>query len=238
MNEKILTIIVPAKNEEQEVANTLMGITDLAKIKNLDVEIIAINDGSRDKTLEILKKMQEKIDNLIIVNHIESLGVGASFLEAVKIANGKYVFMVPGDNENDPSLIFEKISEIKDEDLLVSYVINKEKRSFFRRLISSFYTFLVNKSFGMNLKYFNGTSLYRTDMIKKLDIKSTGFFFTAEILIKSLSNPINYKEVGILLNEVEQLKSNALTWNSLKVICHDYFQTFHWFYFSKKRVCR
>lgn len=82
MNKKI-SIVVPIFNEQSVVNDTIERIKKTVP----DSEIIVINDGSSDDTLEILKT----INNIKIINHPYNLGYGASLKHGIKIATGKWI---------------------------------------------------------------------------------------------------------------------------------------------------
>lgn len=227
---KTLAIIIPARNEEEQIANTVKGAFASINDYKIKTEVIIVNDGSTDKTGDILLNLAKTFPSIIIINHEKSQGLGAAFLAGCRVATSDYVFLLPGDNENDPASILANFNLIGDYDVLISYVINPESRSIFRQRISSLYTFLMNKSFGHNLRYFNGTSIYKVEILKKLSIQSTGFFFSAEILLKILKQSNRYIEVPIKLNILKQTKSSALSIRSFKEVFKGFIHMLVWQY--------
>lgn len=228
---KIVSIIVPAKNEEEQIANTIEGAFRSMEFFGVLGEVIAVNDGSVDKTGYILEDLAKKYPRLKIINHENSKGLGAAFFAGLEQTQSIYAFLLPGDNENDPASVLTHLKSIKDEDVLITYVSNPEQRSFFRQKISKIYTFIINVAFGHELRYFNGTSLYKVSSVRNLTIKSQGFFFTAEILLKLLKNGARYKEVSICLTDVKQKKSSAISLKSLKGVVKGFFYMLYWQYF-------
>ena len=232
---KTLSIIVPAKNEEVEIANTIHGaFKSLAKF-GLSGEVIAVNDGSTDQTETILVNLQKNYPSLRVITHSESQGLGAAFLSGIQSAKMDYAFLLPGDNENDPESVMVHVQDLNQEDVLVTYVENPEERSAFRQKLSRSYTHIINLAFGHKLKYFNGTSLYKVSVIKKINLESRGFFFTAEILLKLLRGDAKYKEVPIRLTSVKQTKSQALSWKSLKEVIKGFSRMLYWQYVVSRR---
>lgn len=95
--EKILSIIVPAYN----VALYLFhGVETMLKHENAGkIEVIIVNDGSKDNTVEVAKKLQKKYsDDIIKIIDKENGGHGSTINEGVKIARGKYVRIIDGDD--------------------------------------------------------------------------------------------------------------------------------------------
>nr|BDT30112.1 glycosyltransferase family 2 protein [Bacteriovorax sp. HI3] len=232
---KTLSIIVPARNEEAEIANTIHGAFKALSKFNLSGEVIAVNDGSTDQTAVILKDLQLLYPSLMVITHLKSQGLGAAFLSGIQSAKMDYAFLLPGDNENDPESVMIHVADLNQEDVLVTYVENPEERSAFRQKLSRIYTHIINLAFGHRLKYFNGTSLYKVSVIKKINLESRGFFFTAEILLKLLRGEAQYKEVPIRLTNVKQTKSQALSWKSLKEVMKGFCRMLYWQYVISRR---
>lgn len=232
---KTLSIIIPAKNEEAEIANTVNGAFVALKKYGVLGEVIAVNDGSSDKTQEILRGLLAHYPLLKIITHAESKGLGAAFFSGLQNAHMEYAFLLPGDNENDPESVISHVTDLNEEDILITYVENPEERSVFRQKLSRLYTRILNLSFGYKLKYFNGTSLYKVSEVKKIKLESRGFFFSAEILLKLLKNKASYKEVPIRLTSVKQTKSAALTWRSLKEVARSFGRMLYWQYVISRR---
>ncbi len=93
-----LSIIIPAYNEENRIKNTLLSIEDYLSTKKINVEILVINDGSKDKTEEVVKTCQHKIINLKIINLKKNYGKGAAIKRGVDESRGKYVLFTDADN--------------------------------------------------------------------------------------------------------------------------------------------
>ncbi len=78
-----------------------------------------------------------------------------------------------------------------------------------RTVISKTFTTVVNVITGRRLKYYNGLQIHRSDVLKALDIESTGFGFQAEVLVKALRVARSYVEVPMVLRERESGDSKA-----------------------------
>jgi len=126
--EKILSIIIPCYNSESYVNEN---INNLVKVsQDNQIEIIIINDGSTDKTLEKLKYLKKKYENIIIVNQ-ENLGVSQARNNGLDIARGKYILFFDSDdsiNEKEYKKVLELIKNNHDEELFVfSYFEGNKK---------------------------------------------------------------------------------------------------------------
>lgn len=100
-NEKI-SVIIPAYNIENEISRCLNSVL---KQTYKNIEIIVVDDGSSDRTLEILNLYEQKYDNVIIV-HQENQGVFFARLNGIKRATGEWVGFVDGDDEIEEEMYF------------------------------------------------------------------------------------------------------------------------------------
>lgn len=226
-----LTIVIPAKNEERFIEAAITQAVEAARKINIKYEIVVVNDGSHDKTGDIVSKL--KIENLILIENEESQGIGGAFFQGVEKASGKYVVLVPGDNENDTASVLQNFIFTKDYELIIPYVINPEVRNFKRQILSYLFTKIINISFNKKLKYYNGTCIYKTSLLKNMVVRSRGFFFGAEIILRILKSNITYIEVPTKLHFSPDKKSNATTIKSFIQIFKDYINLLRWNFMEK-----
>ena len=90
-----VSVLIPAYNEEDSIEGTVKSILDL-DYKNI-IEIIIINDGSKDKTKEIALSLEKKYDNVILFDKVNS-GKADSLNQAIKIAKGELIVVVDADS--------------------------------------------------------------------------------------------------------------------------------------------
>lgn len=117
---KILTIAIPVYNTEEYIKRCL----DSILIKDIlnDIEIIAVNDGSKDHSLEILKEYQRKYPDTLIVIDKKNGGHGSTINEALKVSTGKYFKVLDSDDWFDTKNFIDFITILKtcDEDVIAS----------------------------------------------------------------------------------------------------------------------
>lgn len=229
MNSFSLTIVVPCKNEENNVLNVLHKII-LFK-KDINVQVIVVDDGSSDSTFEKVNQFKKDNGFIELIRNEKSLGLGGAFWSALKHASGEFVFILPGDDENDVECMFDLFNGITFQDLVVCHISNLENRSFFRRSLSSLFTLILNFTFRQKLKYYNGTSIYRKATLMKIKPECSGFFFSAEIVLKFIKFGYKYSEASVKLNKIRASKSNALTLESFYRVVLDYFKLVKFWYF-------
>lgn len=228
-----LSVIMPALNEESCIAAAINEVVKSFQSLNIVGEIVVVNDGSTDRTGEIAKSHANKYPFITIITHDSPAGIGASYWEGVKLATGKIVTLIPGDAENDPYEIFRYIPLMDHVDIVVPFFYNREVRSASRRLLSKVYKAIINLSFGYLLNYMNGTVMYRKSILENVRLKSTGFFFQTELLIKTIRQGYLYAEVPYAIRNRESGRSKAVSLTSLLKVAYGYISTVYYVYITK-----
>jgi len=93
-----LSIIVPVYNEENRLAGGFNHYYDFLKNSSYSWELIFVNDGSRDKTLKLLKNLSFKKPNVRIINYPVNRGKGYAICQGIKSAGGKYILFTDIDH--------------------------------------------------------------------------------------------------------------------------------------------
>ena len=97
-----LSIIIPAKDEEGDIEDTLISIHNILKTNNVEHEILIINDHSVDSTLEILSSLEKKIKELKIINNSGKPGFGLAIRQGLENYSGDIVAIVMADGSDSP----------------------------------------------------------------------------------------------------------------------------------------
>lgn len=145
----LLSVIVPCYNEEENVPyfyEELMKLTPFFEEKKLDLELIYVDDGSKDGTVSEVKKLNEKDDRVKLVSFSRNFGKEAAIYAGFSKSKGDYVVMMDADLQDPPSLLPEMFQYIEEgyDSVATRRVSRKGEpviRSFFARL---FYK-LINK---------------------------------------------------------------------------------------------
>ena len=145
----LLSVIVPCYNEEENVPyfyEELMKLTPFFEEKKLDLELIYVDDGSKDGTVSEVKKINEKDDRVKLVSFSRNFGKEAAIYAGFSKSKGDYVVMMDADLQDPPSLLPKMFRYIEEgyDSVATRRVSRKGEpviRSFFARL---FYK-LINK---------------------------------------------------------------------------------------------
>ncbi len=232
-----LTVVMPALNEEENIADAINSTLETFDALGIDGEIVAVNDGSSDATQSIMENKALKFPGRIrIISHVKPQGIGASFWQGVDEARGSIVVMLPGDNENDPKETLRYTRVLEHVDIVIPFIFNREARSLFRNALSFLYRFIINTTFLVNFNYTNGTVLYRRSILKDLDSRSEGFFFQTDILVRAVRKGYLFAEVPYRLGVRKSGISKAVSFPSLLKVIKGYARLVREFYFAKKKT--
>ncbi len=135
----MLSIIIPIYNEENIIDNLFQELLETIKKISLDVEILVVNDGSDDNTLEVLQSYLEKIPYLKIINLSRNFGHQAAYMAGLSVAQGDAAVMLDGDLQDPPSVIPELVKKWQTGYEVVVAARKSRKENVFRRLL--FYLF-------------------------------------------------------------------------------------------------
>ena len=194
-----ISIIVPVYNEEKTILEILNRIQILNKF--CKTEIIVVNDGSTDKSKEIIDKNKSLYSK--IISFKKNLGKGKAVIEGLKNCNSDYVLVQDSDLEYHPRDILRFIDKIKNEnaDLLVGSRFIGPERSvlhFWHMIGNKFITFLFNL---LNNTTFSDIyccyCMFKKNLIDASKLKCNGWGQQAEILTHVINKKTKLFEIGI-----------------------------------------
>ena len=111
---KLLSVIVPCYNEEDNVFpfyEELMKNKEFFDKRGLDIEIIYINDGSKDETVKRVKELHEKDERVKLVSFSRNFGKESAIYAGFKKSKGDYVVMMDADLQDPPALLPEMFGD-------------------------------------------------------------------------------------------------------------------------------
>ncbi len=98
-NTKLVSIVIPCYNEEKNIDRTFEGLMDLFKKNGYPYEIIAVNDGSKDKTWDVIKRYSEEHQEIKGVNLMTNFGQSAAYMAGFDKSKGDFIITVSADLE-------------------------------------------------------------------------------------------------------------------------------------------
>lgn len=189
---------MPAYNEEKNLAGTLKSLLKVTPDYCKKYEIIVVNDGSVDNTLKIAQSYAEDNKNIKVLDNKINLGMGISYWKGVKAAKNDYVILVWGDCAHTDSSLRKILTGLGKYDAVIPNYTNMETRTFKRRSLSKIFTYVINLITSLDVKYYNGTTLYLKKYVSDMPRKSVGFGYQAELLAHVIKSGASYTQVDVL----------------------------------------
>ena len=136
-----LSVVIPVCNEEESIGILIEEITQ-ALVQKYQHEIIVVDDGSTDKTLEVLLKIKKDLPTLRVIKHLQNSGQSTAVRTGVQYANSNWIATLDGDGQNDPAdipnLYNELVSQNLDPWLVVAGYRKKRKDTWLKRISSKY----------------------------------------------------------------------------------------------------
>ncbi len=190
MTEKILSVVMPVYNEKNTIHMIIDKVLSLGMVK----ELIIVDDGSTDGTVEILKNTKFD-DRVKVLFHEKNMGKGAAIRTAFKNVSGDIVAIQDADLEYDPNEFIEMIKPINAgvADVVYGSRLSGGKPQrvymFWHRVGNGFLTFLTNILFNSTLSDMETCyKMFRKSVIKDIKIRSNDFSMEPELTAKILKN--------------------------------------------------
>lgn len=194
-----ISVILPVYNEEGNIEKVISEITDFlqAEKKFINYEIIAVDDGSRDNTAKILRKLKNKNLYLKVITHGKNLGYGKALISGVKNARCPLIFFMDADGQFEIREIEEMLSWSLAYDIVIGCRY-KRKDPVYRIILGRIYTLLTFLLFGLKFEDINcGFKLFKRETIIENNYRLNGGIFYTEVLLKAQNEGFRIKELPV-----------------------------------------
>ena len=196
----IISVLIPCFNEKETIEEIVKRINNL---KNINTEIIIIDDCSNDGTTEILKeKIKDKVSKIIF--NESNFGKGYSLKKGIEVAQGEIILIQDADLEYDPKEYYKLTKPIIEGNADVVYgsrfIGGDERRIlfFWHTIANKLLTLLSNMFTNLNLTDMETCyKVFKKEIIKKIDLKEKGFGFDPEVTAKIAKLKPKIYEIGI-----------------------------------------
>ncbi len=199
-----LSLVFPFYNEEENLGRVLTELEEAFEKERLeDYEIVAVNNGSWDRTAELLKGYRERNSRVKIVTVPVNQGLGYGILQGFQGAEGDYVGFNCGDGQISAADVMKVWRKISQEALDLCKVRRVVRHDGWNRLVISFiFNLLCRILFGVRSTDVNGIpKILKRERLEALQLFSRDWFIDAEMMIKATQQGFKMGEV-----EVEFLK--------------------------------
>lgn len=166
------SVVIPVYNEADNLKTLYSKLKEVMDSLGKEYEIIFIDDGSRDGSVEILREIAEKDERVRIIEFAKNFGQTAAISAGIKYASGEYIILMDADLQNDPTDIPRLIEKIRDGYDLVSGWRKKRSDPFFTRTLpSKIANFLIALLTQVKLHDFGCTlKVYRRELLGDINL--------------------------------------------------------------------
>ncbi|MBV9596729.1 MAG: glycosyltransferase family 2 protein [Chloroflexi bacterium] len=195
-----ISAVLPAYNEEAIIERTVRHVASVLSELTAEYEVIVTNDGSRDRTGEVLAALQQREQqlNLHVVTHPTNYGYGAALASGFDAARLDLIFLTDGDKQFDVTELSQFIPEMDAQtDLVIGWRRNRAD-PFMRKLNALGWKTLVNLLFGYTARDVDcAFKLFRRGVWESMTVHARGATFSAEFLIKARRLGFHLKELPV-----------------------------------------
>ena len=228
-----VSFIVPCYNEEEIIGYTLPRLHAAFEKAGYNLEIIAVDNGSVDRTAEIIHALAEEIPSIVYHRVEVNEGYGNGVLAGIPKCTAPWVGIIPADGQVDDEDVVRLYEAVLTTD---GNVLGKVRRRFrmdgiYRKVVSTLYNIFVRmlwphlESIDVN----GSPKLLPRHIINVMDLKSKGWLLDPEIMIKA-----HYMNVRVLeLNVFARMRGNGVS-HVKPAACWEFFSSLLMFRFSKK----
>lgn len=180
-----LSVVVPCFNEADNIAEVVFQATEVGRELSSVLEIIVVDDGSKDCTRQVLQALQEKIPELLTIHHDCNRGYGAAVRTGLAHARYDYVFLTDGDGQFDLRELSQAVHLLEGHDMIVGYR-NERRDGYWRSVWGRTWTALVNLLLGLRVRDVNcAFKLLPQRLLRSTRLSSDGALISAELLFQA-----------------------------------------------------
>ena len=192
-----ISAVFPAFNEEANVGQAIEQTARLLPELTDDWEIIVVNDGSQDRTAEVLEKYKGIYHNLYTIHHRYNMGYGAALRSGIITAKKDLIFFCDSDLQFDIKELGELLRWIDEYDIVIGY---REKRvdPLHRRLNAFGWNILVRTLLGLDVRDIDcAFKVFKRKVFDKVRIDAVGAMVNTDILGQAVKIGFKLKEVPV-----------------------------------------
>lgn len=192
-----LSLIFPAYNEELNIEQVVKSALTVAPKVAVESEVIVVNDGSQDKTGEVINKLAELYPSVVAVHHVVNQGYGSALKSGIRKARYPFIFFCDSDCQFDLFELPLLLNWIDQYDMVIGY--RQSRKDPFYRLVNAWaWNVLVRLVLGLKVRDIDcAFKLFRQEIFNQIEINSVGAMVNTEILSRAAKLGFTIKEVPV-----------------------------------------
>ncbi len=193
-----ISVVLPAYNEEDSVGDAVRRAVETLPTLALNWEVIVVDDGSRDRTADVMTKiLEDHYPRVRLLRHEINLGYGAALRTGFSRAKYDLIFYTDSDNQFDIAELADALPMMATHDVLLGFRVYRYD-SAVRGFVSWGYNVLVRVLFRVRVRDVDcAFKVFRREVLDKIDIETTGFFVDTELVAKARKWNFRLVEKGV-----------------------------------------
>lgn len=192
-----LTITYPCYNEEGNVERVTRNAVTIGRKFTSDLEVVVVNDGSRDRTGEIADRLAAEFPEVKVVHNKPNQGYGGALSAGFRAATKNWIFYTDGDGQFDMNEIGDILPLLETHDIVSCYRLDR-KDPFMRKANAFAWSLLVNAIFRIGLRDIDcAFKIYPKTFIDDIEMRSKGALIDTEMLAKARRRGMSIAQRGV-----------------------------------------
>lgn len=192
-----ISVFFPCYNEQGSLRRIYESVSEVLKSIGIDYEIIFVDDGSTDGTLQVANTIATTDPNVKVIHHPKNLGYGSALQSGFRAATKTLVFYTDGDGQFDLNELPPLLPLMKQYDIVSCFRLNRQE-GMVRRFNAWCWTTFVCALFHLKIKDINcAFKLYKHSVFDGMDMRSTGALINSEILTRAKRRGFAITQVGV-----------------------------------------
>jgi glycosyltransferase involved in cell wall biosynthesis len=192
-----LTLVVPVLNEEILLESFMAKTEHDLEEAGIDWELIMVNDGSTDRSLEIMERYARGRDRITVLDLQGNYGPGANLYQAYGLASKDVVAYATVDGFYDTAVLPSLLVHFEEHDVVSAYRTDLTSHPGFRKVQTMINVYLQRAMFPYQLKAVHTLQIHRRDFLQSVGLQAQTPFLCSEMLYKAIEAGFSVKEVGI-----------------------------------------
>jgi polyisoprenyl-phosphate glycosyltransferase len=193
MSLPLISVVVPLFNEEENIQQLFDRCSKALDVWTNNYEIICVNDGSKDKTLLLLKEIHQKDKRWKIISLSRNFGHQQAFLCGLFHAKGNYVAMIDGDLQDPPELLYDFYQKMISGNFDVVYgVRQKRKEGFFKKFLYKSYYKILKKMASVEIPLDSGDFC----LMKKVVVDNMLRMKEQSLFLRGIRSWVGFRQFG------------------------------------------
>jgi len=193
MNSNVyFSVIIPVYNSEKSLEELYSRLSEVFKKLDKTFEVIFVNDGSRDNSLEILRKIKYENEHVIVIDLFRNFGQQNALMCGFQYCSGEYVITIDDDLQNPPEEIFKLYDKIKKGYDAVFAAYRKKKDKLYKNIGSFFIRKVNQRIFKLkNRLRFSSFRIIKREIIEELKQIKTPYPYISGMILSITKNLTN-----------------------------------------------